>query len=331
MTLAALDFWQSSGWHLCDKDSQGNLIPTNDFMAAYFERPELQLVEESCDVERVIHERLIKEPFAAVEAEEIALMKDPDIIENYNSVLAFRNFLGNYNNLQTAYMAVAKGKAINFPPLFVDQLCHIILRQILHEETEALYLRAAEILFRSQSVTLTEGRIMLADQSVVEMQVSNQNLTGNKLRTGETQIDVLTRDNQDEYWERSDNFDTAIDVAFTMPGNDALARVFEKWVKHFVGLDVSITPLRKIEDDHWSWHIGLDKDSSAILDDLYNGKNISPERLAQILCLFKMEANSGFSEEMAGKPIYLALSMNNDGVVQLKPQNLLVNLPLSEA
>ena len=27
MTLAALDFWQSSGWHLCDKDSQGNLIP----------------------------------------------------------------------------------------------------------------------------------------------------------------------------------------------------------------------------------------------------------------------------------------------------------------
>ena len=116
-----------------------------------------------------------------------------------------------------------------------------------------------------------------------------------------------------------------------MPGNDALARVFEKWVKHFVGLDVSITPLRKIEDDHWSWHIGLDKDSSAILDDLYNGKNISPERLAQILCLFKMEANSGFSEEMAGKPIYLALSMNDNGVVQLKPQNLLVNLPLSEA
>ena len=42
-------------------------------------------------------------------------MKDLDIIENYNSVLAFRNFLGNYNNLQTAYMAVAKGKAINFP------------------------------------------------------------------------------------------------------------------------------------------------------------------------------------------------------------------------
>ena len=64
---------------------------------------------------------------------------------------------------------------------------------------------------------------------------------------------------------------------------------------------------------------------------LYNGKNISPERLAQILCLFKMEANSGFNEEMAGKPIYLALSMNNNGVVQLKPQNLLVNLPLSEA
>ena len=35
--------------------------------------------------------------------------------------------------------------------------------------------------------------------------------------------------------------------------------------------------------------------------------------------------------DVAGKPVYLGLMMNTDGVVRLKPQNLLVNLPLLTA
>ena len=34
--------------------------------------------------------------------------------------------------------------------------------------------------------------------------------------------------------------------------------------------------------------------------------------------------------DVAGKPIYLGLAMNADGVVRLKPQNLLLNLPLAQ-
>jgi hypothetical protein len=33
--------------------------------------------------------------------------------------------------------------------------------------------------------------------------------------------------------------------------------------------------------------------------------------------------------DVAGKPVYLGLTMNADNVVKLKPQNLLVNLPLA--
>jgi hypothetical protein len=33
--------------------------------------------------------------------------------------------------------------------------------------------------------------------------------------------------------------------------------------------------------------------------------------------------------EIAGRPVYLALSMSPDKKVRLKPQNLLVNLPLA--
>jgi hypothetical protein len=32
---------------------------------------------------------------------------------------------------------------------------------------------------------------------------------------------------------------------------------------------------------------------------------------------------------IAGRPVYLAMAMNPDALLKLKPQNLLLNLPLS--
>ena len=125
-----------------------------------------------------------------------------------------------------------------------------------------------------------------------------------------------------------DRFDTSIDVAFTKPSLDGLARVIEKWIFHFLMIKVSVSPLQKIEDEKWSWHIGMDIDSSQILNDLYNGKDIPENILRQILCLFKLESEEGFVKEMQNKPVYLALSMNKDSIVRFKPQNLLTNLPL---
>jgi len=65
------------------------------------------------------------------------------------------------------------------------------------------------------------------------------------------------------------------------------------------------------------------------LNDLYHGKDVEEERLRCILCLFKLEAENGFVPDMNNKPIYLGLAMDSAGVVRLKPQNLLVNLPLA--
>ena len=331
MTLAALDFWLTSGWHLCDRDSEGHLLAGTDFMTAYFQQPELALVEESCPAERALHAKLTEQPFAAVTEDELSAMADPDIIDNYRAVLRFREFLGSHASLESAYMAIAGGAEISFPPLFVNQICHIIMRDILTHETEPMHLRAAEILFRSQSVTAEDGRIMVADETVVQMQADSQRLAGGQDRPEDVQIEILTRETQDAYWDRSDNFDTAIDIAFTQPGSDALARVLEKWVYHFLKIKVTVTPMQKIDDEEWSWHIGLDSDSSAILNALYHGQPVSEDQLKQILCLFRLEAKSGFSEQMKHKPVYLALSMNKAGVIQAKPQNLLANLPLANS
>ena len=41
-----------------------------------------------------------------------------------------------------------------------------------------------------------------------------------------------------------------------------------------------------------------------------------------------VEARSFVGSLLSGRPVYLALMMNAEGVLRLKPQNLLVNLPL---
>ena len=123
-------------------------------------------------------------------------------------------------------------------------------------------------------------------------------------------------------------------LTFTMTrarsGLNALARVLQKWIKHFLGVAVKIRPLQKIDDEAWRWHVGLDTASTALLNDLYEGRNVEPARLQRLVSLFRLDFEDAqdMRPDVAGKPVYLGLMMNADGIVKLKPQNLLVNLPL---
>ena len=189
-------------------------------------------------------------------------------------------------------------------------------------------MRASEIFFRTQVVTIAEDEIMVADEATVELQAEKKSTKANDPKKLEVDIDILRESSADNYWGRSDKFDTSIDLAYTKPGLDALARVIEKWVHHFLSIEVSIKPMQKIEDEKWSWHLGLDSDSNNILNDLYNGSDVTDERLKQILCLFQLDAEDGFVQEMYGKPVYVGLAMNDSSKIKFKPQNILTNLPL---
>jgi len=107
----------------------------------------------------------------------------------------------------------------------------------------------------------------------------------------------------------------------------------EKWIGHFLGIGVNIQPLRAVEDRNWAWHIGLDAESTVLLNDLWQGKDLEPGRFRRLLALFRLDTvdAAAMRADMAGKPVYLALSMNENGVVRMKPQNLLLNLPLAPA
>jgi len=330
--MSGQDFWFTSGWHLMDRNSEGWMVPSEDFMAAYFTRPELALVEESCDAEIALHGKLSQAPFSLVEEQEIAAIADPDVAHNYRAVLRFRDFLSQHDTLEAAYLAAARGASVEFPPLFMEHMAHIILRSILDGETDPMKLRAAEILFRDQRVTLDDGRIMIADSTTVQLQADYQQAMDEK--AGEdarnVMIDIMTSETAAEYWQRHDLFNMSVDIAFTQPALDALCRVLEDWIAHFLRIACRIAPMVRIDDENWRWHLGLDVESTRILNDLYAGEEVEDDRLRQILCLFQLTSQEGFEPEYINTPVYMGLAMNKAGVVRAKPQNLLVNLPLAE-
>lgn len=332
------EFWRSSGYRLLERGERGWMRPTPDYLRAYLARPEMKPVEESCLAEEQLYDALLADPLRPVSPVELAALADDDAADNYRVVLSFRDLLVREGSLEAAYLAIVSGRAAPVPPLFVDQLAHAILRNILEEADDPFRVRAAEILFREQSVSIDEGRILLADHEIVEMMAASGGYggLGQLMAMSDTpmrsvEMDVLTEDNKAGYWARSDRFDTVVDLRFTEPALDAFARVLEAWVTHFLGISARIQPVQSIKDERWGWHIGLDADSTAILNALYEGEDVDEARLSQILALFRMEIREeeAVMERMRGRPVYLGLAMAPDKRLRMKPQNLLVNLPLA--
>ncbi len=334
------DFWRDSGYHLLERRADGHLAVTDDFLRAYLNRPEVRPVEESNEAERALHASLLRNPREAVSGERLAAMADPDAIENYQVVLGFRERLMAADSLEDAYLKLfLEPDGVVVPPLFIDQLAHVIARAMLEGESDPLKLRAAELLFRAQQVTINDGVLMAADAETVEMYATSGGFGSLGRLVAEAQtplrtvdLDVLTEDNAEIYWARDSRYDTVLNLNFAGAGLDALCRVLERWVRHFYAIGVSIQPVQKISDERWVWHIGLDAEGTAMLNDLYNGVEVGEGRLARLLSLFRMEFEdpSLLLPSVAGRPVYLAMAMTEQNQLRLKPQNLLVNLPLAE-
>jgi hypothetical protein len=334
MTVTA---WRSAGRELLDPAEGGGLAVTPAFLKAYLARPELAPVAESCAAERALHRRLLEDPLAAIDERDLAAIGDADAAENYRVWLGFRDRLQARPSLEAAYLDMARHGAGRTPPLFLDQLVHVILRHLLDDEPDPLQWRAAELLFRPQRVTISEGGILVADEETVEQLAATGGFgglgrllveAGTAPRTVE--LDVIGDGNAAGYWARSERFDMVLDVAFTRPGLDALARVLERWVRHFLGLAVRIQPVQTIRDERWSWHVGLDAEATAILNAMWHGQTVAQADLARILSLFRLEFAdpAAMLERVAGRPVYLAMAMDAGKRLRLKPQNLLTGLPL---
>src|SRR3546814_6878172 len=74
--------------------------------------------------------------------------------------------------------------------------------------------------------------------------------------------------------------------------------LFRSWIAHFYDICVAIQPVQKITDERWVWHIGLDAEGHALLNDLYNGIEVGEGRLAQLLSLFRMDRSAEHTSEI---------------------------------
>ena len=193
------------------------------------------------------------------------------------------------------------------------------------------------LFFREQKASAEDGVVMLADLETVEMHASGSSLGGLGRLIVEAQtplasvnLDVLDTENAQAYWLRDQRHDFVISMNFGRAANRAFCRVVEKWIRHFFGVVVEVQPLRGIEERTWAWHIGMDSESTNLLNDLWRGEEVEPGRVRRLLALFRLDFSdpSVVRADVANRAVYLALSMDENGVLRVKPQNLLLNLPL---
>jgi hypothetical protein len=334
------DFWTSCGYRLLARGADGRLVLTDDFLRSTLLRPELAPLPDSCPVELALHDELVAAPRSAIAAARLAALADPDARDNYAIWLRFRDRLTAATSIEAAYVALFRD-GVDVPPLFVRQLTEILLRHILGEDASPMHARAAEMLFRVQRIALfDDGAVMAGDDEAAALYATTggfgslgELLQQNRTPLRTVDFDVLDETNADAYWTRDERRDLAVSLNRGRPALDALCRVLERWIAHFTGAVVAIRPQREIDDRRWVWHVGLDAEASALLNDLYNRVEVGDERMARLLCLFELTFAdpADMRPALAGRPVYLAMAMDADRRLKLKPQNLLLNLPLSRS
>jgi hypothetical protein len=326
------DFWISSGHHLLDRGSDGGLRVTDEFLKLYLARRELIPPAEACAVERTLHAALLADPRMPVSASDIDAIADADARENWKLTIAFRDRLVRHAALEAAFRELVRGGFGNVPPIFINQLVHVILRNALDGTEDAWVLRAAELFFRTQRVTLHEGSLIVADEETIGG-VNTTPVTPLVSMLGipaESEIDIINKENADSYWDRSDQFDMALDLTAGREGLDALAQAMQRWIAHLLGINVSIEALPEVQNIELTWYVGLDADATRIGDMLWHGEEIDEATLARVVGLFRLTFSdpSLMVEKVRGDPVYLILAMAGDKTIRMKPQNLLTGLPV---
>ena len=326
------DFWISSGHHLLDRDPGGGLVVTDEFLKVYLARPELVPPAEACVAERALYNALLTQPRRPVAASEIAAIADADAQENWGLLVAFRDRLLRHTTLEDAYRSLVREGFGKTPVLFINQLVHVIARNALDGCDNAEIVRAGELFFRPQRVTLHEGSLLAADDEVIGG-INPAPLTPLVSMLGipaEAEIDVLTEESADDYWARNDQFDMAINLTAGQSGLAALAVVIERWVRHFLGVDVEIEALPALRDVSFDWYVGLDTESTRIGDAVWKGEELDEATMSRLVGLFRLKFRDPavMVEKVRGEPVYLLLAMTSDKIIRLKPQNILTGLPI---
>ena len=323
------DFWHSCGHHFLDRDESGGYVVTDDILKVYLSRPELIPPPDACSAERNLHAALIANPRRPVAASDIMEIADKDARENWEILIGFRDHLLRHKTLEAAYIDLMRRGVGRTPPLFINQLVHVILRNALDDVADPHILRAAELFFRTQRVTPHDGSLIAADEETIAGgEALASPLVSMLGLPPDAAIEVLNDNNAGSYWERSDRFDMALDLSSGRTGLAALAKAMELWVRHLLSVAVTIEPLTELRDAPLSWYVGLDADATQIGNALWQGDELEEKAMRRVVGLFRLSFRDPRLMLEKVRPIYLVLAMSNERLIRMKPQNLVTGLPV---
>ncbi|HEY2560722.1 MAG TPA: DUF6352 family protein [Caldimonas sp.] len=325
----------------------------DDFLRGLLALPELAVVDASCAGERRLHDRLVAEPTGAVSTAELAAFADDDARENYETWLAFRDDLVRAGTIEAHYLGLVRGGRVALPPVFLDRMVAAIVAPLVDAGADVIEHRAAQLLYRTQRVAIVDGRVLSADREHADsiggasraLDLARDFAAGGG--SGVAGMPVLGPTTAHAFAAAADPHAFVLDLSheiandlghglsFTMTragsGLAALARVLERWILHFHAVRTTIRPVRRIDDPAWRWHVGLDAEASALLNALYRGETPEADEMQRLIGLFRLDFVDPreMRADVAGKPVYLGLAIDEEQTLKVKPQNLLVNLPLA--
>lgn len=328
------DFWVASGHHLVDRTQAGGLAVTDALIRAYLARPELVPPPEACPVERGLHATLMAEPRQGVSAEEIALVADADARENLSLFLAFRDHLIAHATLEAAWLALVRQGMRGTPPLFVQQLTHLVARNAFDGEGDAFVLRAGECFFRPQRMSVHEGAVLLADEEAIaghEHARVHSPLMAMLGGPAVSALEILTEANAASYAGRSDAHDLVFNLSDATHGRAALARALTIWIRHLAGIALEFTPVEAFHDARFGWFLALDEQATAIGNAVWRGDELADEARERILALFTftLPEDPRILADKRGAKGFAILAADGERLVRIKPQNLVAGLPLA--
>jgi hypothetical protein len=294
---------------------------------------------DACEAERDLHASLMADPLRAVSGADIARLADADARENWSFMMNFRDRLMAAPSLEAVYVALARKGAGDLPPIFLSQLCHLILRNALEGCEDPYVLRAAELFYRSQLAAVHDGALLLADAEVIEAEQHAQHdlhsspLTAMLQPKAFGEMDVMDDENAWTYWSRSDAHAMVMNLGGNAKARAGFCRVIERWIGHLLGITVNVETIASIEDRDWRWFVGLDSEATRIGNALWHGERMDGSVTERIVALMRLnfEDTRLVDDRVGNKPVYLILAMGADKVVRLKPQNLIAGLPLAAA
>ena len=195
------DFWLSCGHHLLDRDAARLAARDRRIHEglSWPGRNSRRHPTPASSNERCIP-RLLADPWRPVSAAEIDAIAEPDARENWQLMIALRDRLAAHSTIEATYVALVR-EACRVPPLFLDQLVHLILRNTLDQCDDAYVLRAAELFFRPQRLTVHEGSLLAADEEHIDADAAAASplVAMFGLPPG-PDIEVLSDDNARSYW-----------------------------------------------------------------------------------------------------------------------------------